>query len=361
MDTLQQTPLYHLHVSLGAKMTAFAGYRMPLQYGGGIIQEHLHCRQHVGFFDISHMGLCRIDGDEALETIEKLTPGGIVDLAVGAQKYTVLTNDNGGVIDDIIVTRTESGLSLVVNAACKDKDFAYLRRHLPGSCVFQVLTDCALLALQGPQAALVMAKFSADAGALAFMHTCTTQINGIACYVSRSGYTGEDGFEITVANADAERLAVLLLAEPDVQAIGLGARDTLRLEAGLCLYGHELSERITPVEAGLRWLFKKGHDHFPGAGKNLPQLRDGAARSRVGLLVDGRVPVRDGCDVYHRDLRVGYVTSGGYSPSLQKPLAMGLIDTAYSKPGTPLSAKVRDANITLTVTSLPFVAHRYLR
>ena len=251
---LKQTPLYNLHLKLGAKMVPFAGYHMPLQYDKGIIHEHLHCRSQAGFFDISHMGQCLILGDSAAGELEQLTPSDITGLKSGKQKYTVLTNNDGGIIDDIIITRIDSGLMIIVNAACKDKDFAHLKSHLSGQCEFKELPDHALLALQGPLAATVMQKYSADAAGLSFMQACETEINGIPCTISRSGYTGEDGFEISVANQYAEHLACLLLAEDAVEAVGLGARDTLRLEAGLSLYGHELNETITPVEAGLQWV-----------------------------------------------------------------------------------------------------------
>lgn len=361
MTDLRQTPLYQMHLRFGAKMTAFAGYAMPVQYPQGIIHEHIHCRNHTGFFDISHMGQCRILGDRAVGELEKLTPGGIVDLECSAQKYTVLTNNDGGVIDDIIVTRIESGLAIVVNAGCKDKDFAYLDRQLSGSCEFVVCPDLALFALQGPDAAAIMRKFSADAARLAFMHACKTDIDGIICNVSRSGYSGEDGFEISLHRDDAERLAAIVLGEDGVEPIGLGARDTLRLEAGLCLYGHELSETITPIEAGLQWLFKKNHSEFPGAERILAQLYSGSERQRVGLMVEGRIPVREGCEVYHQNDRVGYVTSGGFSPSLNRPIAMALLDRRFAKIGTVLSAVVRDSPIAVTVCRLPFVPHRYHR
>jgi aminomethyltransferase len=357
----KQTPLYDLHLQLGAKMTTFAGYQMPVQYKSGIIHEHLHCRSQAGFFDISHMGQCRVSGEHAAEALEKLTPGGIVDLKPGAQKYTVLTNAEGGVIDDIIVTRNASDLSLIVNAGCKDKDFAYLRSHLPADCLFEALSDLALFALQGPGAVAVMAKFSAEAGGLKFMQACATEIAGSVCHISRSGYSGEDGFEISLPQADAERIARLLLAEDGVEPIGLGARDTLRLEAGLCLYGHELNETITPIEAGLQWIFKKGHSDFPGADKILAQRQDGAGRVRVGLLVDGRIPVREGCAIVHQDKQIGYVTSGSFSPSLNRPVAMALLDRRFAEQGAGLTALVRNSVIPVTVTSLPFVPHRYLR
>jgi len=358
---VKQTPLYQMHLRLGAKITAFAGYAMPVHYPNGIIHEHLHCRSHVGFFDISHMGQCRILGDHAAAELEKLTPGGIVDLECGAQKYTVLTNGDGGVIDDIIVTRIEPGVSIIVNAGCKDKDFAYLHRQLSGHCEFKKCPELALFALQGPGAAAVMGKFSAAAARLSFMHACETEMAGIDCHVSRSGYSGEDGFEISVNSDDAERLASLLLAEDGVEPIGLGARDTLRLEAGLCLYGHELSETITPTEAGLQWLFKKGHREFPGAERILGQLHDGPEHLRAGLLVEGRIPVREGCAVYHQDEQIGYVSSGGFSPSLNRPIAMALLDRRFAEIGTVLSAIVRDTTIALTVARLPFVPHRYQR
>ncbi|WP_324615366.1 glycine cleavage system aminomethyltransferase GcvT [Methylomonas albis] len=357
----KQTPLYDLHRQLAAKMTTFAGYQMPVQYKNGIIHEHLHCRSQAGFFDISHMGQCRVIGEGAAEALEKLTPGGIVDLKLGAQKYTVLTHAEGGVIDDIIVTRIASGLAIIVNAGCKDKDFAYLRSRLPADCGFEELSELALLALQGPSAASVMTKFSAEAAGLTFMQACAAEIAGVACTISRSGYTGEDGFEISLPQAAAERIAGLLLAEAGVEPIGLGARDTLRLEAGLCLYGHELNETITPIEARLQWLFKKGHSDFPGAEKILAQWQNGPERVRVGLLVEGRIPVRDGCRIYHQDQAVGTVTSGSFSPSLNRPVAMALLDGRFAANGTVLTALVRNSPILVTVTSLPFVPHRYLR
>jgi aminomethyltransferase len=293
--------------------------------------------------------------------MEKLTPGGIVDLKQGAQKYTVLTNAEGGVIDDIIVTRIEAGLSIIVNAGCKDKDFAYLRSQLPADCLFEELSALALFALQGPSAAMVMAKFTAEAGELKFMQACAADIAGAACYISRSGYSGEDGFEIALPQAEADRIARLLLAEDGVEPIGLGARDTLRLEAGLCLYGHELNETITPIEAGLQWLFKKGHSDFPGAEKILAQWQTGAERVRIGLLVDGRIPVREGCEIIHQGQQIGYVTSGSFSPSLNRPVAMALLDRRFAGLGTTLTAMVRNSPISVTVSPLPFVPHRYLR
>ncbi len=359
---LKQTPLYHLHLELGAKMVCFAGYQMPVQYGNGILHEHLHCRSHAGFFDISHMGQCLILGDSAASELERLTPSDITGLDLGEQKYTVLTNDGGGIIDDIIVTRTVSGLMVIVNAACKDKDFSHLKRHLSDRCSVSELADYALFALQGPSAAKIIGKFSASAADLSFMQACETDINGMPCSISRSGYTGEDGFEISAANHTAEQLARLLLAEAEVEPVGLGARDTLRLEAGLCLYGHEINESITPVEAGLQWLLKKGHSQFPGAGKILAQVQRSSEKVRAGLLVNSKIPVREGGEVYNIEgIVIGHVTSGSFSPSLGQPIAMALLDRNAAILGNTLYAKVRDRKIAVTVTKLPFIPHRYHR
>lgn len=343
-------------------MVPFSGYLLPVHYGKGTLYEHQHCRNHAGFFDISHMGQCLVLGDDAVYGLEKLIPGNITGLKVGEQKYTVLTNNDGGVMDDIIITRIESGLMIIVNAACKDKDFKYLYSHLSGLCCFNELNGQALFALQGPAAASVMERFSEQAAKLSFMHACGTYINGIKCNISRSGYTGEDGFEILVGNHYAEQLARALLAEDEVEPIGLAARDTLRLEAGLCLYGHELSESITPVEAGLQWLFKRSHTQFPGADIILAQLQQGPERIRAGLLVNSKMPVREGNVIYsNEDLAIGYVTSGSFSPSLGQPVAMALLDRSFADVGTKLYAKVRDHDVPVTVTPLPFIPHRYHR
>jgi len=356
---LKSLPLNALHLELGAKMAPFAGYAMPLHYATGIIQEHLHCRSHAGFFDISHMGQFSVAGDDAASALERLTPSDISGLQPGAQKYTVLTQDNGGVLDDIIVTRTATGLFIIVNAACKAKDFAYLSPHLPG---LRDLQERALFALQGPLAEAVIRKFSATAAGLKFMQSCETELAGIACFISRSGYTGEDGFEISVGIPDAERLARLLLAEDGIAPVGLGARDTLRLEAGLCLYGHELNDAITPVEAGLNWIIKKGHDRFPGAPKILAQLRDGATLIRAGLLVEGKAPIREGAALSNEQgQNVGHVTSGSFAPSLGTPVALARLDKAYAAVGTRLFTEVRGRKVALSVTPLPFIPHRYRR
>jgi aminomethyltransferase len=356
---LKTLPLNALHLELGAKMAPFAGYEMPVHYGTGIIQEHLHCRSHAGFFDISHMGQFSVEGDEAAGVLERLTPSDISGLRPGFQKYTVLTLDNGGVLDDIIVSRTASGLFIIVNAVCKAKDFAHLRQHLPN---LKDLQDRALFALQGPKAEDVIRKFSPFAASLKFMQRGEAELDGIGCAISRSGYTGEDGFEISVGVHDAERLARLLLEEDEVAPVGLGARDTLRLEAGLCLYGHELNESITPVEAGLNWIIKKGHDRFPGAAKILAQLRDGPDLIRAGLIVEGKAPVREGAVLSNEQGRsIGHVTSGSFAPSLGRPVALARIDKAYAAAGTRLFTEVRGRQAALTVARLPFIPHRYHR
>ena len=359
---LNQTPLYNLHLELGAKMVPFAGYLMPVQYSKGTLHEHLHCRSHAGFFDISHMGQCLILGDDAVYQLGQLVVSDIAELKVGEQKYTVLTNNEGGIIDDIIITRISSGLKVIVNSACKENDFNYFSRHLSGQCYFSVSTDQALFALQGPSAVSIMQKFSVQAAGLFFMQACETDINGIKCTIARCGYTGEDGFEISVSNQYAEQIARLLLSDDDVEAIGLAARDTLRLEAGLCLYGHEINESITPVEAGLQWLFKKNYNAFPGAGKILAQLQQGSQKIRAGLLVDSKIPVREGNDIYNSEaIIVGHVTSGSFSPSLGQPIAMALLDRNAADLGNKLYAIVRNHRIAVTVSSLPFIPHCYYK
>jgi aminomethyltransferase len=360
--TLKQTPLYPLHLELGAKMVPFAGYQMPVHYRNGTLHEHLHCRHYAGFFDISHMGQCLILGDSAAAELERLTPSDIAGLAPYQQRYTVLTNDTGGIIDDIIVTRLPSGIMVIVNAACKEKDFGHFKTHLSDRCHVKEMNDQALFALQGPAAATVMQKFSEAATGLSFMQACEDELNGIRCVISRSGYTGEDGFEISVAGEQADHLSRLLLAEEAVEPIGLGARDSLRLEAGLCLYGHELDESITPVEAGLRWLIKKGHDQFPGADRILAQLQQGTEKSRVGLLVESKIPAREGCIIADEaGEAIGHVTSGGFSPSLGRPIAMAMLHNPAPDSDRALCARVRDHQLPVTITELPFIPHRYRR
>jgi len=358
MSDLKHTPLYDLHLALNAKMAPFAGYQMPIQYPSGIIKEHLHCRSLAGFFDISHMGQCLVSGDNIAVQLDKLVPSDILELSSGEQRYTVLTNAEGGIIDDLIIARLEDGFMLVFNAACKEKVITYLQSNLRGH--LQLLLEHALLALQGPNAKDVMAELSVQACDLAFMQVLQIDINGMQCTISRSGYTGEDGFEISVAKQHAQLLAELILSFAQVQPIGLGSRDTLRLEAGLSLYGHELNDGISPVEAGLSWLIDKNKCGYPGAEVIQQQLQQGAARKRVGLLVEGKIPVRDHCRVYSGDdVLVGTITSGSFSPSLNQPIALALIDAQCSD--KTLYAQVRNKRIALHVTKLPFVAHQYYR
>ncbi|MGR8935388.1 MAG: glycine cleavage system aminomethyltransferase GcvT [Gammaproteobacteria bacterium] len=355
------TPLAALHRELHAKTIVFAGYRMPLHYARGIIGEHLHTRAEAGFFDISHMGQFLLHGDNAAEELERLTPSAIAKQRIGQQRYTVLTNAYGGVIDDVIIARLQANsFFIVVNAACKDKDLQHLQNHLASSCRLQPLTANALLALQGPAAARIVEVHCPNAAALKFMQICESQIDGITCLVSRSGYSGEDGFEISLPAENAETLARLLLNDARLQPIGLGARDTLRMEAGLCLYGHELADDITPIEAGLSWIVDKYNVRYPGAHVIREQLQHGPPRRRVGLLPEGKAPIRDGAVLKNRSGEtVGTVTSGGYGPSVGGPIAMGLVRSSAARLGETLYVTRNARELALTVSALPFVAHRY--
>ncbi len=339
-------------------MVSFAGYQMPVQYPIGIIKEHLHCRSKAGFFDISHMGQCLVKDKNMAEQLDKLVPSNIRTLKCGQQRYTVLTNPDGGVIDDIIITRLENEWLIVVNAACKETDFVYLQSKLNSH--FQILTKQALFALQGPSAKDIMLELSPSACSLSFMQAIETNINGIECTISRSGYCGEDGFEISVASQFSQEIAELILSFQQVQAIGLGARDTLRLEAGLSLYGHELNNEISPVEGGLSWLIDKNKKNYPGSEKINQQLEQGAPRKRVGFIIDGKIPVREQHQIFtENDTLVGIITSGGFSPSLNKPIAMGLIEQSCFEKN--LYAIVRNKKIAMQITPLPFIPHRYHR
>ncbi len=356
----KRTTLYDLHLQLGAKMVEFAGYQMPVQYKDGIIKEHLHCRSQAGFFDVSHMGQFWLTGDKVAMELERLTPSAISDLVNGQQQYTVLMNAAGGVIDDVIVSRFDDGFLMVVNAACKDKDLAHLEKHSGSEIRLEVLSDRALFALQGVEAVKVLQKFSGDIAQLQFMHSCKTTIHDIDCIISRCGYTGEDGFEISLPNGQALKLAELLLNDDKVKPIGLGARDTLRLEAGLCLYGHELDETVSPVAAGLSWTFRKDFSTVLGGDRLLADRKSGTAQKRVGLLVDGKQPVRADCKLFNQqNAAIGIVTSGGFSPTLQRPIAMAYINSEEITDNPCLYANVRNKNIPITLSRLPFVAHRH--
>ncbi len=364
-----RTPLYDLHVSLGGKIVPFAGYAMPVQYPTGIMKEHTHTRTQAGLFDVSHMGQVRLTGPDAAAALESLVPVDIIDLPVGMQRYAIFTNERGGVMDDLMVANFGDSLFLVVNAACKAQDIAHMQKHLAGRCQIEVLEDRALLALQGPAAATVMARLAPETADMIFMNVAIVTLVGVECYISRSGYTGEDGYEISVPADKAEALARELLSYPEVAPIGLGARDSLRLEAGLCLYGHDLDADTSPVESSLLWALSKSRradgarpGGYPGADVVFRHIADGVARKRVGLLPQSRVPVRDGADLVDESGRkVGTVTSGSFGPTLSAPVAMGYVETAFAKPGAKLSAIVRDKPVPVEVAKTPFVPQRYYR
>src|SRR5258706_2198169 len=345
---LKRTSLHALHVARGGKMVPFAGYDMPVQYAAGVLREHLHTRNGAGLFDVSHMGQIALHAksgkvEDAALALERLVPQDVLGVAPGRQRYAQFTNDQGGILDDLMVANFGSHLFLVVNAACKAEDEAHLRAHLSDTCVIEPLSDRALIALQGPKACSVLTTFCADAVSMRFMDAGPRSVDGIDCFVSRSGYTGEDGFEISVPADHAEQLAKALLAESDVLPIGLGARDSLRLEAGLCLYGHDIDTTTTPIEGALEWSIQKSRRRggaraagFPGADEILSQLENGAPRRRVGLKPEGRAPVREGAPLFAdatSSLQIGKITSGGFGPSINAPIAMGYLPSPHAAIG----------------------------
>ena len=369
---LRQTPLYALHLELGARMVAFAGYALPVQYPAGLVAEHRHTRQAASLFDVSHMGQVRVAGPEAAAALESLMPIDVVGLPIGRQRYGLLLNDGGCILDDLMVLRRGSDdYLLIVNGACKANDLAHLQAHLGQRCTVQALPDLALLALQGPQAALVLQRLAPGAEHLVFMSGETLDVDGHTCLVTRSGYTGEDGFEISVPAGHAQALARSLLAQPEVEPAGLGARNSLRLEAGLCLYGSDMDATTTPVEASLAWAIPKvrrtGGERaggFPGADFVLAQLDDPllATRRRVGLVATERVPVREPATLQNMDgQHIGDVTSGLLSPSLNQPIALGYVKPDYLRPGTEIFAMVRGKPVPMVVTATPFVPAHYYR
>ncbi len=370
-ETLAKTPLHALHLELGARMVPFAGYDMPVQYPLGVMKEHLHTRDAAGLFDVSHMGQILLRGSDAAAALETLVPVDILDLPVGLQRYALFTDENGGILDDLMVANLGNDtLYLVVNAACKDQDLAHLRQHIGARCEIEALFEArALLALQGPKAVDVLKRLAPEVGAMTFMQVGVIRLLGVDCFVSRSGYTGEDGFEISVPAEHAETLARSLLAEPEVEAIGLGARDSLRLEAGLCLYGHDMSVDTTPVAASLLWAMSKVRradgaraGGFPGAAAVFAEQQAGAASKRVGLLPQERVPVREGAEIVDAEGAViGRVSSGGFGPSLGAPVAMGYLEAAHSALDTPVWAMVRGKRVAMKVAKTPFVPQRYYR
>jgi aminomethyltransferase len=373
---LKRTPLYALHVARGGRMVPFAGYEMPVQYATGVLREHLHTRSAAGLFDVSHMGQIALRAksgkvEDAALALERLVPQDILSVAQGRQRYAQFTNAAGGILDDLMVANFGKHLFLVVNAACKAEDEAHLRTALSDVCMIEPLPDRALLALQGPKAEQVLAKICAGAPAMRFMDAGPHRIDGIDCFVSRSGYTGEDGFEISVPSDKAEALASALLADSDVLPIGLGARDSLRLEAGLCLYGHDIDTTTTPVEGALEWSIQKSRRHggaraggFAGADKILSQLETSAPRRRVGLRPEGRAPVREGAPLFADETsseRIGTITSGGFGPTLNAPIAMGYLPSPLAASDAPVFAELRGQRLPLRVSPMPFVPNTYKR
>jgi aminomethyltransferase len=373
---LKQTPLHALHLSRGGKMVPFAGYDMPVQYATGVLKEHLHTRASAGLFDVSHMGQIALRPksgrvEDAARALEWLVPQDILALPPGRQRYALFTNESGGILDDLMVANFGDHLFLVVNAACKAEDEALLKEHLSDVCTIEPLRQRALIALQGPRAESVLKKFDAEIGAMKFMDTGARRLAGLECFVSRSGYTGEDGFEISVPAEAAEQFAEQLLCDEAVLPIGLGARDSLRLEAGLCLYGHDLDTTTTPVEGALEWSIQKSRRKggarpggFPGANAILNQFEQGASRRRVGLKAEGRAPVREGASLFIDPTSlspIGNVTSGGFGPNLNAPVAMGYLPSSHAAPDTIVFAEVRGQRLPLRVAPMPFVPNTYKR
>ena len=372
MTELKQTPLHALHLQMGARMVGFAGYDMPVQYPMGVLQEHLHTRAQAGLFDVSHMGQVILRGSDVALAFETLVPVDVAGIAPGRQRYAFFTNDAGGIEDDLMVANRGDHLFVVVNAACKDADIALMRAALaPRGITVEVLENRALLALQGPQAAAVLAEHALHLRDMAFMDVADATLAGADCWVSRSGYTGEDGFEISVPSDAAVTLAKALLADTHVAPIGLGARDSLRLEGGLCLYGHDIDAGTSPAEAALGWAIQKVRrtggaraGGFPGADRILNELNDGASRRRVGLRPEGRAPMREGTPLFAADTGgapIGHVTSGGFGPTIGAPVAMGYVPAGLSAADTLLFGEVRGKRLPLRVASLPFVPPGFKR
>jgi glycine cleavage system T protein (aminomethyltransferase) len=373
---LKRTPLHALHVARGGKMVPFAGYDMPVQYGTGVLREHLHTRASAGLFDVSHMGQIALraksgKAEDAASALERLVPQDILAVAPGRQRYAQFTNEAGGILDDLMVANFGDHLFLVVNAACKAEDEAHLRRHLSDVCIIEPLPDRALIALQGPKAESVLAKFDAAVASMKFMDTGPRRLAGLDCLVSRSGYTGEDGFEISVLADAAEDFASKLLVDENVLPIGLGARDSLRLEAGLCLYGHDLDTSTTPVDGALEWSIQKSRriggaraGGFLGADVILTQFDQGAPRRRVGLKAEGRAPVREGTALFADAVSsepIGTVTSGGFGPSLNAPVAMGYLPSKFAATDSLVFAELRGQRLAVKVAPMPFVPNTYKR
>lgn len=360
----RRTVLYDLHNELGGKMVDFAGWEMPVQYPAGIMAEHKQCRDNAALFDVSHMGQLELHGSLAAETLELLVPADIQNLPEGHCRYTFFTNPDGGILDDLIVTNAGDHLYVVVNASMRDQDISHLRQNLKDVSVVE-LTEHALIAIQGPKAAKLVTTHCPGADALIFMQSTKATIDGVPCRVSRLGYTGEDGFELSIPNEHADRISRLILADDNCGPAGLGARDSLRLEAGLCLYGNDIDQTTTPVEAALTWAIQKRRREeggFPGDATILKQITDGTTRKLVGIRPNGRVPARHGaqiCDTAGK--HIGVVTSGGFGPTLGAPVAMGYVETAHAQAGSNVMLSVRDKLYPAQVDKLPFVTHNYKR
>ncbi|MBB3560489.1 aminomethyltransferase [Rhizobium sp. BK512] len=372
---LKKTPLHALHLSLGARMVPFAGYDMPVQYPAGVMKEHLQTRTAAGLFDVSHMGQVIIKAksgkyEDVALALESLVPVDILGLAEGRQRYGFFTDENGGILDDLMITHLDDHLFVVVNAACKDEDVAHLQKHLSDTCDITVL-DRALIALQGPRAVEALAELWADVAAMKFMDVRHCRLHDVSCLVSRSGYSGEDGFEISIPADKAVDVTNRLLEHPDVEPIGLGARDSLRLEAGLCLYGNDIDTTTSPVEAAIEWGMQKARrtggaraGGFPGAERILGELDKGVSRKRVGLKPEGKAPVRGHAKLYadaEGKAEIGEVTSGGFGPSVEGPVAMGYVPVSHTAPGTQIYAEVRGKYLPITVSALPFITPTYKR
>ncbi|MBS0521085.1 MAG: glycine cleavage system aminomethyltransferase GcvT [Proteobacteria bacterium] len=364
---LKRTPLYELHRELGARIVPFAGYEMPVQYPTGILVEHAQTRTAAGLFDVSHMGQVRLTakpGQSAAKALETLVPGDIAGLQPGQQRYTQFTNEAGGILDDLMVTSTGDHLLLVINAACKDADLAHIQKHLSATCEIEPMFARGLLALQGPQASQALARLAPSVATMKFMTGAYVVIDGAECYVTRSGYTGGDGYEISTPAEATEAIARKLLAQPEVKPIGLGARDSLRLEAGLCLYGHDIDTTTTPVEAGLLWSIGKERrvqGGFPGAAVVQKQIAEGAPRKRVGILPEGKAIAREGAEIAIAGKGVGKVTSGGFAPTLGRAVAMGYVERAHAANGTKVDLLVRGKPVPAEIVPMPFVKHAYYR
>ncbi len=370
MSDLKQTVFHDLHEKAGAKMVPFAGYSMPVQYPLGVMKEHLHCRAAAGLFDVSHMGQVILRGPNVAAALEALIPQDVIGLAERRQRYGFFTNETGGIKDDLMFANRGDHIFMVINAACKEGDLAHMRAHLDGVEIEEI-TDRALLALQGPKAEAVLSRLNPDVAGMRFMDVATLELVGAECWVSRSGYTGEDGYEISVPNAQAIALAEALLADEAVEAIGLGARDSLRLEAGLCLYGQDMDEGLNPVEASLTWAIQKVRraggaraGGFPGDDTILKALETGVDRHRVGLKPEGRAPMRQAVPLFQSEdssEQIGFVTSGGFGPTVEGPVAMGIVADSLHEPGTVLYGELRGKRQPVTVTSLPFTPANFKR